>query len=127
MIVGFAIDVAARIDDVGENHGRAAEDIVFEFDAGVERNVVLNLDIFSDSNAGRDVDVLAEIAVGADVAVGHDVREMPDFSVFADLAGGVDERGRVSEIFWSCRLFKCDWLAMIADGLSRGVKNAENA
>ena len=52
--------------DVGEHHRRPAEHVVFERDAGVDRHVVLDLDVVADHDARRHDDVLADVAATAD-------------------------------------------------------------
>jgi hypothetical protein len=44
--------MAAWIDDVREHHRRPAEHVVFEDHAGVERDVVLDLDVVADVTFG---------------------------------------------------------------------------
>jgi hypothetical protein len=75
-----AHDVAARIHDVGEYHGRPAEYVVLQDAAGINGDIILDLDVVTDGYIWGDYDVLTDIAVVADPAILHDVREMPDLS-----------------------------------------------
>src|SRR6185312_9485199 len=89
LVFVFARNMAARIGDVGEDHRRAAKHIVFEDDAGIHRNIVLNLDVVADLHVGRYDDVLSDIAGAADPAVFHDVGEVPDLGPRPDDARGI--------------------------------------
>lgn len=97
VVVGPTLGVfAARIADVGEGHRRAAEDVVLQFDAFVDRDVILNLAVIADADVGGDVDVLTDGTVRTDPRAGLDVGEVPDLRAVADLhvfindAGGMD-------------------------------------
>ena len=93
--LALARDVAPRIDDVGEHHARAAEDVVLEHDALVDRHVVLDLDAVADDDVGADVHVLPERAAAADARARHDVAPMPDPRARPDHGPGVDHRARM--------------------------------
>src|SRR5882724_11326717 len=77
-------DMGAREQYVGEHHRRAAEDIVFQRYALIDRHIVLDLAAIPDPHIGSDHHVLAEIAVGADLRAGKDMSEMPDFGAGTD-------------------------------------------
>src|SRR4030095_13371995 len=87
--------VTARVDDVGEHHGRPAEDVVFERDPGVNRHVVLDLDVVTNHDLRRDDDVLAEVAAAADSRPAHDMAEVPDLGAVTNHGALVDEGGIV--------------------------------
>lgn len=91
----FAGNMAAGIGDVGKNHARAAENVVFECHAVENRDVVLDFDAVSDCDVVADVDPLTEHAVGANPGGFADVDEVPDACVGADGSAGVDDAGRV--------------------------------
>ena len=85
----FAGDGRAGVVDVGKDHGRSAEDVVFEGDVVVDGDVVLDFDVVADDDAVGDEDVLAQGAVGADMGAGADVGPVPDAGVGADVSAGV--------------------------------------
>ena len=58
----FAIDVAAWIYNVGEDHGRPTENVVLQLDPGVDGNIVLDLDIIPDLYGRADYHVLSQVA-----------------------------------------------------------------
>ena len=60
LILVPARHVAARVDDVGEDHRRPAEHVVLELHALVDRHVVLDLHVVADLRAVHHHDVLAE-------------------------------------------------------------------
>src|SRR5712664_2668701 len=94
----LARDVAARVHHVGEHAGGPAEDVVFQLDALVNRDVVLDLDVVADFRPGHHDDVLAEVAALAVHGAGHDVRKVPDLGAAADYRSVVDIAGLVCEI-----------------------------
>src|SRR5436305_320658 len=87
----FPFDWTARINDIGEDHRWAAKDVVFEFNSGIDRYIILNLDAIADSHARTDHNVLSEIAVPAYLRSGHYMGEVPDFGSCADVAIRIDD------------------------------------
>ena len=77
-------DFGAGVVDIGENHGGAAEDAVFQRDAFIDGDVVLDFAFVADGRVGADDDVLADIAVFADFGAGEDVGEMPNSRSLTD-------------------------------------------
>ena len=49
---------ASRIEDVGKNHRRAAEDVIFKLDTFIDRNIILNLDMIADSDVVPHIHIL---------------------------------------------------------------------
>jgi len=86
------------IDNISEYRGGAAKYIVFENDAGVYGNVVLDFDVIADSASGRYNDILPNIASLTDFAIAHDMAEVPYLCVFADGARLIDAAGFVRVI-----------------------------
>ena len=82
---GLALDLSARIDDVGENAGRTAEHAVLDCHTWIDADVVLKLAIVADRHVWPDHDVLANDAVLADLAPRKDMAEVPDLAAGADL------------------------------------------
>ncbi len=82
--------VAARVHDVGEDHRRPAEYVVFQNAAGINRNIVLNFDVIADHHVRGNHHVLADVAVGADAGILHHMREMPDFRAWSNGARLID-------------------------------------
>ena len=97
-IFALAVHGRAWVDDIGEDHRGAQEDIVFTDHTGVDAHVVLYLDVATEHHLRTDNDILADVAVFANDAVGHDVAEVPDFGAVADLAVVVNDGGGVGEV-----------------------------
>ncbi len=97
-VLMLAGHMAARVDDIGEDHRRTEEDIVLDDHAGVERDIVLDLDIVPDDDIGCDEHILPDRAVCTDCGGRHDVGEVPDFGAGADGCAGVDVGGFVGEV-----------------------------
>ena len=93
-------DCTSWVDDIGEDAGRAEEDIVLAGDAGINGDVVLHFHIVAEHYLGRDDDVLSEVAVFADHGAGHDVGEVPDFCAFTDGAAGIEDGRGVGVEVW---------------------------
>src|ERR1700722_1214423 len=58
LIFVFPVDVASRVDHIGEAHRRTTKNIVLKLDAGIKRNIVLNLDVIPDLHVACDMDIL---------------------------------------------------------------------
>jgi len=86
-----AHDRGARVVDVGEHHAGAAEHVVFERDAVVHGDVVLDLHVGADDDVVADEHVLPERAACADAGTGADVHEVPDTAALANLGAMVDD------------------------------------
>ena len=87
------VDVASGRGHVGEDHGRTAEDVVFQFNAIEERHIVLNLNVIANPHARGHVNVLPKIAFAADSRVRHHVGKVPNLRSLPYLAGFVNEGG----------------------------------
>ena len=77
-------DFRTRVEDVGKDHRGAAENAVFQCDAFINGDVVLNFAFVADGCVGTDDDVLAYIAAFANVGAGKDVGEVPDSRSLTD-------------------------------------------
>ena len=82
-LVHFA-DFRPGIVDVGEDHRGAAENAVFQGDAFIDADVVLDLAFVANGCVGTDDDVLADVAVVADFGAGKDVGKMPNSRSLTD-------------------------------------------
>ena len=69
-------NLSPGVVDVGEDHGRAAEDAVFQGHAFVDAHVVLDLALVADGDVGSDGDVLADVAVLTDFGAGKNMRKL---------------------------------------------------
>jgi len=76
-VLVFARHVTARIDHVGKHARGAAEDIVFKRHTFEDGDIVLDLDVVTDSHVSGDEHVLTENTAASDPDIGHDVCEMP--------------------------------------------------
>jgi len=88
---------ASRDGDVRKHHGGAAEDVIFQGHALIDRDVVLDLDVIADHDVVPDIDILAENAMTADPGAALDVAVVPYFRAFAD-DDVVVEAGRLMDI-----------------------------
>ena len=91
-------DLAARIVNIGKNHRRAAEDVVFEGDAFIDRYVILDFHTVADTDIRADDHVLADAAVSSDPRILQNMRNVPDACSFPDLHVFIDESGFVYRI-----------------------------
>ena len=78
------LDEGPRIDDVGEDHVRAAEDLVLEDHSVVDAHAVLELDAMAQHGPRGDAAPLADDAVLADLCAAVDMAEVPDLRSRAD-------------------------------------------
>ena len=90
--------LSAGREVIGENAGRPAEHIVFQFHALVEGDIVLYFAAVADFHMVADVDVLPQRAALADARAPLDVAEMPDLRGLANLNIIVDVRTFADEI-----------------------------
>lgn len=67
------IDRAARIDHIGEHTRWTKKNVVIAGYSGVQRHIVLNLDVVAELNTGRDHYILTDVASFAQHRTGHDV------------------------------------------------------
>ena len=93
----FAVDGAARVDDVGKNHGRSQEHVVFAGDTFIDGDVVLHFHVVAEYDAAGNEYVLAEVTVFPDDGSCHDVTEVPDFTACTDLGALINDGGRMNE------------------------------
>ena len=87
-----------RVVDVGKDHARAAENVVFERHGVVDADVVLDLDVVADDDIVADEDVLPQRAAFANAGARADVDPVPDAGVCADLRAFVDDGGFVGVV-----------------------------
>src|SRR5204862_6210092 len=86
----LALDAGPRIVDVGEYRGGAAEHPIFEGDALVNRDIVLDFAAVADRHVGTGHDILAQRAIPADPGTRQNVDEVPNPGAGTDLAGLID-------------------------------------
>lgn len=98
----------AGVGDVGQDAGRAEEDVRFDGDAFIDRDIVLDLDVVAYDHVVADVDVLAKDATSAQFCAGLDVGEVPDPSAIANCDIVVDITGFVNEIVLGSHLKDLD-------------------
>lgn len=110
-VFSLAVDSAAGVIDIGEDHRRAEENVVFADDAFVNGYVVLYLDVVSELDAIGHEYVLAEVAVFPDDGSWHYMTEVPYFAAFADGGAGVNNSSRMNKN-GGCQDFFCFfWIA----------------
>src|SRR5205085_10152174 len=74
----FAYNSTSRIGDVGKNHRRPQEHIVFADHAFIDGYIILHFYICSQHHSGRYHYILSNIAAVTDLATRHDMTEMPN-------------------------------------------------
>src|SRR6478609_9444196 len=74
----LALDLGARIVDIGEDAGRTAKDAILKRDTFIKRYVVLDLAAIADRDVRAGHDVLPERAIPPDAGMWQDMHEMPD-------------------------------------------------
>src|SRR5665213_2472895 len=77
-VLRLAYHCRARIIDVGEDHTRAAKNIVFQGYGVVYGHVVLNFDIVAYGDIIADEDILTKRASGSNAGLCGNMDEMPD-------------------------------------------------
>ena len=82
-LIHFA-DFRAWVVDVGEDHGGAAKNTVFQCDTFIDADVILYFAFIADDGVGANDDVLADVAVFTDFGTGKNMRKMPNFRFFAN-------------------------------------------
>jgi hypothetical protein len=83
--------MAARIEDIREHHRGTAKYIVLQDHPGVNRDIILNLNVITNYTAGGDHNILTNIAPLTNDAISHNMAEMPYFCAFPNLGRLVDE------------------------------------
>lgn len=86
-----------RIDNVCEHAARATENVVFESDAVVDANVILNAHTAANDDIG-DVATLADDAITTNDSAGTHVRKVPDLATCTDLRPFVNNGGGVNVV-----------------------------
>ena len=81
---------ATRGLDVGKDHARATEDVVFKGYTGIDGDVVLYFAVVTNFNASSDEAILSDGAIFPDLGVFHNVAEMPDRGAIANSRCGVN-------------------------------------
>ena len=102
-----APDVGPGIDDIGEDHAGAAEDVIFQGDTFIDGNVILNLASLSDGDVRTDHDILTDVAVIAEEGTGQNMGKMPDLCPPADRHTVIHHRGFVNETCAGIRVSGC--------------------
>src|SRR6185437_4473471 len=90
--------LGARISYVRQYTGRAEKDIIINFHTGIDRNIVLDLDVIANHGATVDIDVLANNRMLPDTGPFHHVSKMPDFCSSSDLGTLINIGGFVREV-----------------------------
>ena len=90
-------DFRPGIVDVCENHGRPAENAVFQCNTFIDTDVVLYLALVADYGIGTNNNVLADITFFADFRSGQNMREVPDFCVLADFHIVINDGSRMDK------------------------------
>jgi hypothetical protein len=72
------------------------EYIIFTLDTGIDGDVVLHFDIFSQYHIWRNDNILSDVTVFANYAVWHDMTEMPDLC-----SAPILEPGSTTAVGWA--------------------------
>ena len=94
----MAIHLATRIGHVGKYAGGTEENIIFDDCAGVNRNIVLDLDVTSDDYIFSNLAVLSKDTSLSDFCALQDMRVVPDLGARADFAWFIDDCGGVGKV-----------------------------
>jgi hypothetical protein len=81
--------------NIGKDHGRAKENIVFYRYSLVDGNIVLHFHPVSESNFVSHKAVLAENAIFTHPGTGHEMAIMPDLGTFSNLTSLVKSGRRM--------------------------------
>lgn len=84
LVEGTPVHLRTRIADIGENAGRAEEDVIFNGCAGVDGDIVLNLHIVPNDHIIGHHCILAKNAILTNLGTGTDVGKMPNLSAVAN-------------------------------------------
>ena len=90
-------EMSPRGNHIREYARRATENVVFDFNAFVDGDVVLDTDTIPDPDIVRNVDVLSQRTVPADDRPLLDMAEMPNFRPGADLDAVIHVTALVNE------------------------------
>jgi hypothetical protein len=101
-------------------------DVVLQLHAGVQRDVVLDLDVIADMHPRRHMHVLSEDALLPNMRVFHDVREVPDLRAAANFARRVHDGGRMHVVRPPLAFVERHRLPMGADRFPGSVQHAQN-
>jgi hypothetical protein len=97
LVLSFAFDVTARINDVGKNHAGPAKHVIFQDNGVKDRNIVLDLHVVPNPRLTH-IDVLPERAIGAYLGGWTDMDPMPDSGSRTDPGARIDDGSWVCEI-----------------------------
>jgi len=91
----FPHNMTSRIDYVREYHARTTKYFVFDSDAIINRNIILNLYPIANEDIA-DEHALTERTMFTDASIGADMDPVPDASSLADLRSVVNDGAWVS-------------------------------
>ncbi len=91
-------DLAARVGNIGEHHGRATKDVVLERHPFIDADVVLDLHSAADTDVGSNHHVLANPTIFSDHRVLQNVGYVPNPGSLTDLDILIDKGRFVSEV-----------------------------
>ena len=95
-------EVRPRSIYIRENAGRATEDIVFELNALVDGNIVLDPDTIPDADIVANIHILAQGTILSDDSPTLDMAEMPNFRPGANLDAVIHVTALVNEKVLHC-------------------------
>src|SRR5262249_48877873 len=87
----LAINLGARVPNVGERAAWTAKHAVLQFDPFVDADIILDLAAVADVDIGPDHDILADDAIATNDAACNNMREMPYPSIPTNLTAFVDD------------------------------------
>lgn len=91
-------EMGTRRGDIGEHAAGAAEHVVLDFNAFVDRHIVLDADAIADADIVGHVDILAQRTALAQAGSLLDMAEMPDLGACTYLHIVVDVAAFVNEV-----------------------------
>ena len=89
LVLVLAVYMTARVEHVGKDHRWSQERVILNDHPGIDRDVILDLNVVANDAFRRNNDVLPDIAAAADARGCHNMTEMPDLRPIADLGAVV--------------------------------------
>ena len=89
---------AARIENIGKNHRRAAKHIIFQCHTFINRNIVLNFHTVADNRFRADYYVLPNLTVLSNARTFQNVRNVPNTGAFTNFNTVINKRRFMCEV-----------------------------
>jgi hypothetical protein len=94
----LSYDFGSGVDHIGKNTRWTTEDVVFQLDTRVYRDVVLDFDIVPDYDVTRHKNVLAQDTAVTNAGLSRDVAKVPDLGPRSYVARLIDASGGMGKV-----------------------------